>query len=95
MSSEIRELLRADWVDNLLDYGINEIDKAISQYVDDVKNRKAPHEGQIKAIIISNRAADVAAQPKAPEPSREPPATKEQAAAIMAQIGFTPKTFGG
>jgi len=95
MSKEVRELLRADWVNGLLDYTIEEIDQAIKDYVNDTKNRKAPHEGQIRAIVISNRQRDLAALPKQPEPGREPPVTKEQAAAILKEANFQPKTFGG
>lgn len=51
----------------MLNYSIAEIDAAIATYVDDVKNRKAAHEGQIKAIIITNRQRAVASEPKEPE----------------------------
>lgn len=67
ISNEIRIMLKADWTAVLLNYSIAEIDAAISSYVDDTKNRKAAHEGQIKAIIITNRQRAVASEPKEPE----------------------------
>lgn len=90
ISKEVRTILKADWTASLLNYSTDEIDAAIRKYVDDVKNRKAPHEGQVKAIIIANRQRAVAAQPKAQEPDT-PPAdviTAERRQEIMAEVGF-------
>ena len=73
----------------LLNYSIAEIDAAISSYVDDTKNRKAAHEGQIKAIIITNRQRAVASEPKEPEtyvPVKNK-ITPEAHAKLMAEYG--------
>lgn len=83
-------MLKADWNDKLMDYSIDEIDAAISDYVDDTSNKKAAHEGQIKAIIISKRQRIVASQPKLElqEPERIT-ATAEQRQAIMDKVNFS------
>jgi hypothetical protein len=93
MSEEIRSLLRADWVGKLADYGIDEIDRAIGQYVDNVQNRKAPHEGQIKHLILINRKADLDRQPKPeikPAPERAPITDDQRKRAIdlLVKTGF-------
>jgi len=91
ISKEVRTILKADWTAALLNYSEAEIDEAIRGYVDDVKNRKAPHEGQIKAIIIANRQHILGSQPKPPEPE-EPhrePMTAERREAIMRELGFS------
>ena len=89
ISAEVRSMLKADWNDKLMDYSIDEIDAAISQYVDDTKNKKAAHEGQIKAIIIANRQRVVASQPKAPDTyvPCENPITPEAHAKLMEEFG--------
>ena len=100
ISAEVRSMLKADWNDKLMDYSIDEIDAAISDYVDDVRNKKAAHEGQIKAIIIANRQRVVASQQKPVEPEPERiQATAEQRQAIIDEVNFSGdvkvKTFTG
>jgi len=90
ISDEVRTLLRADWTAALLNYSLDEIDAAITEYVNDTKNRKAAHEGQIKAIIVVNRQRVAASMPKyvKPEPERIQ-ATAEQRQAIMDEVNFS------
>jgi hypothetical protein len=82
----------AGWMDALQDYTKPEIIRAFSLHVSDNPNKR-PNEGHIRQIILSNRAAEIAAEPKAPEPPRPAPATPEQAAKILAEVGFQPRKF--
>lgn len=76
------------WMDALQNYTKPEIIAAFSKHVADNPNKR-PNEGHIRGLIISARSDAVAAIPKPPEPEREPPATKEQAAAILNAVGFS------
>ena len=73
-----------------MNYSLEERDAAIREYVDDTKNKKAAHEGQIKAIIIANRQRVVVSQQKAPDTyvPVENPITPEAHAKLMAEYDF-------
>ena len=95
ISDEVRTLLRADWTAALLNYSTEEIDAAITEYVNDTKNRKAAHEGQIRDIIIKNRhKATLPEKPKTYVPV-ENPITPEAHAKLMEEFGSvgTPRKF--
>ena len=92
--SMAHDRLIADWVDTLQDYPLTEVRAACRAWVQD-NPRRMPNEGDIRGKVMAARAKHVAALPKLqPEPQRER-ATPEQAAAILAEAGFKPKTFGG
>ena len=83
-----------DWMDALQDFPLDEVQAACRAWVQD-NPRRMPNEGDIRGKVMAARAKHVAALPKLqPEPQRER-ATPEQAAAILAEAGFKPKTFGG
>jgi len=79
MSEEIKTLLRADWIAALLDYSIEEIDRAIVDFTIE-RPDKCPNEGHIKKRIIANRGRDLLKQKPAPEndPERQPPTEAEK-----------------
>lgn len=89
-------MLKADWTAKLLNYSIAEIDNAISNYVDDVKNRKAAHEGQIRQIIIANRGRHMVRQPvtKTPTPVGDR-VSGERSSQIIRDAGINLKRTDG
>lgn len=96
--SMAHDRLLTDWMDALQDFPLDEVKSACRAWVE--KNpRKMPNEGDIRREILSVRANAVRAYQVAnPQQSYEPPAervTKEQAEAIMLEVGFRPKRFGG
>jgi hypothetical protein len=82
-----------DWMDALHDYPLDEV-KAACRAAVIANPNKIPNEGHIVAEILKARRAYLAANPPAtaPEPQRKP-INKEAAARIMAEAGFTPRTF--
>ncbi|KAF0675093.1 hypothetical protein PMES_02614 [Profundibacterium mesophilum KAUST100406-0324] len=92
--SAAHDRMLTDWMDALQDYPLDEIRAACRAAV--LANPgKMPNEGHIAAQIIAARGKRVAALPK-PAPVNEPRETlsADRAAAIMAEIGFRPQTFG-
>lgn len=87
------EMVKA-WMDALQNFTKPEIIAAFSKHVADNPNKR-PNEGHICALILAARANDVARLPKPPEPQRPPPVTKEQAAAILDNVGFSIRRVGG
>jgi len=92
-----QDRLLTDWMDALQDYPLNEVMAACRlAVIEDPKNM--PNEGHILKHIREARRevmqAHKRALPPPPEPERKP-MTAEQAAAIMAEVGFKPKSFGG
>lgn len=105
----VREMEAEDWVIILSGKPRWAIDAAVRWWkgADNEKRHKRPMEGDIAARAIFEMGAVRAANIKIaaydngvvlnsqpPEPHRKP-MTKEQAAAIMADVGFKPKTFSG
>jgi hypothetical protein len=90
LSEEIKTLLRADWTAALMDYPIDELDAAIASFTLSTPN-KCPNEGHIRQVIIANRTAIRARQPKPEEPEREK--VPFDAEKIMREVGFRPKKF--
>lgn len=86
--------LLTDWMDALQDYTIKEIRSACRQAVLDRPN-SCPNEGHIRKIILRERADIRRSLPKPVEPQRPAPCDPETAARIVAELGFTPKKFGG
>lgn len=92
--SMAHDRLISDWMDALQDFPLNEVQAACRAWVQD-NPRRMPNEGDIRGKVMAARAKHVAALPK-PEPVEiRERATPEQAAAILAEAGFKPKTFGG
>ena len=84
----------SDWMDALQDFPLNEVQAACRAWVQD-NPRRMPNEGDIRSKILAARSKHVATLPKPePEPRRET-VSAERAAAILAEAGFRPKTFGG
>lgn len=93
MEDGMRKLIRMDWLEALQDYPLNEVREACRIHTVEQPN-KVPNEGHIKAIVLRERAKQVAALPKPVEPER-PRATPEQRAKandILAQAGFRIRT---
>ncbi|KZY51014.1 hypothetical protein A3734_06540 [Sulfitobacter sp. HI0054] len=78
LDAPLRKMIRMDWMDALQDYPLDEVRAACRQHTIE-QPRKVPNEGDIKAIILRNRAKVVAALPKPVEPAK-PRATAEQRA---------------
>ncbi len=96
--SMAHDRLLTDWMDALQDFPLHEVKSACRAWVEK-HPRKMPNEGDIRREILSVRANAVRAYQAAnPEQSYEPRAervTKEQAEAIMLEVGFRPRRFGG
>lgn len=91
--SMAHDRLISDWMDALQDFPLDEVQAACRAWVQD-NPRRMPNEGDIRGKVMAARAKRVAALPNLqPEPQGER-ATPEQAAAILAEAGFKPKTFG-
>lgn len=90
--SPAHDRLLVDWMNALQDYPLDEVQTACIAAVAANPN-KMPNEVHVKAQIIAARAKLVAAAPRPvdPEPAR---VTKDAAADIMAQAGYTPKRMG-
>lgn len=91
-----QDRILTDWMDALQNYPLPEVMAACrAAVIDDPKNM--PNEGHILRHILEARRevtqAHKRALPPPPEPERKP-MTAEQAAAIMAEVGFKPKPFG-
>jgi hypothetical protein len=92
--SMAHDRILSDWMDALQDFPLNEVQAACRAWVQD-NPRRMPNEGDIRSKVMAARSKHVAALPKPePEPKREP-VSAERAAAILAEAGFRPKTFGG
>ena len=104
----VREMEAEDWVISLSGKPRWAVDAAVRWWkgVDNEKRHKRPMEGDIASRALLEMGAVRAANIKIaaydngvvlrdqpPEPPRKP-MTKEQAAAIMAEVGFKAKTFG-
>lgn len=104
----VREMEAEDWVISLTGRPRWAVDAAVRWWKgpDNPMRHKRPMEGDIVARVTEAMGAVLAAQVKVrafdagvtlperlPEPPRKP-MTAEQAAAIMAEAGFRPKTFG-
>lgn len=104
----VREMEAEDWVISLTGRPRWAVDAAVRWWKgpDNPMRHRRPFEGDIVARVIVEMGAVRAAQVKIsafdagvtiparlPEPERKP-MTAEQAAAIMAEVGFKPKTFG-
>jgi hypothetical protein len=84
-----------DWMDALQDFPLDEVQAACRAAVLKSPNRM-PNEGHVKAEIMKARSVLVSKNPVInhyEEP--EPRVTKEQAAKILEEAGFTPRRFGG
>ena len=83
-------LRMADWIAALEDWPIAEIQDALREWVMENPSRR-PNFGHISAKLKEKRGKAWAErkQPE-PEPVREP-VSKERAAEIMAQVGYTPR----
>lgn len=104
----VREMEAEDWVISLTGRPRWAVDAAVRWWKgpDNPMRHRRPFEGDIVARVIVEMGAVRAAQVKInafdagvtiPAPPSEPerkPMTAEQAAAIMAEVGFKPKTFG-
>lgn len=87
--------LISDWMAALQDYPLAEVQSALSVHVLDFPS-KMPNEGHVVAQIKAARKAHVEALPRRHEPEAERErATPEEAARIMADVGFKPKMMGG
>lgn len=85
--------LMKDWITALQDFPLSEVQAACRAWVE-AEPRRMPNEGDIRGKVMAARAKRVSALPK-PEPVEiRERATPEQAAAILAEAGFRPKTFG-
>lgn len=86
-------------MDVLENFSHSDIRYAWRDYQNDKKNftengRLArPHAGALRLIIL--RKIPKPRIVETPEPEGDPPATKEEAAAIMEEYGYKPKRFGG
>ena len=96
-ASEIRAAQLAWWCDELQDWTREQVVWGLRQWNRD-NPRARPTPGDILALMKTMRGKKEAEKLKAiappPEPERKP-MTAEKAAAIMAEVGFKPKTFGG
>jgi hypothetical protein len=93
--SAAHDRLVTDWMDALQDFPLAEVKAACVAWIRD-NPRKMANEGDIRAKIISARAAHVAGLPKPrePEPAAKP-VTAEAARQILERAGFSAKRFGG
>ena len=82
-----QDRLITDWMNALQNYTLAEIQGACGEFTSEFPD-KTPNEGHIRKIIIANRKKAIRSLPKAPEPEREPAATKEQAADILKAAGY-------
>ena len=90
----IHDRMLTDWMNALQDYPLDEVKAACVAAVLDAPG-KMPNEGHIKAQIVAKRSKVVAAHPRQIAPSSDrQPVDREAANRIMAEAGFTPKTFG-
>jgi len=95
-TSDIRTAQLAWWCDELQDWTREQVVWGLRQWNRD-NPRARPTPGDILGILKAMRgkveAEKLAAIALPSEPERKP-MTAEQAAAIMAEVGFKPKTFG-
>ncbi|AHD02937.1 hypothetical protein [Leisingera methylohalidivorans] len=88
------------WMDVLENCSHSEIRAAWRDYQTDPKNRTAsgrlakPDAGAIRAVILRKRPKPKVVPNQSAEPE-EPRVSAERAEAIMREIGFTPRRFGG
>jgi hypothetical protein len=93
---QIKAGILADWCDALEDWKQEQIVWALRKWRNDNPDKR-PNPGHIVAICKKARGMKLAkearqsAQPQ--EPQRKP-IDREAAARIMAEAGFTPRTFG-
>lgn len=96
-ADEIKAAQLAWWCDELQDWTREQVVWGLRQWNRDNPDKR-PTPGHILALMKTMRGKKEAKKLKAiappPEPERKP-MTAEQAAAIMAEVGFKPKTFGG
>jgi hypothetical protein len=94
-NSPAHDRIITDWMDALQDYPLDEIRSACREAVK-ARPNSMPNEGHIVAEIMKARAEFVHVNRRSPqpEPARER-LSAEQAARIVAEAGFKPKTFGG
>lgn len=87
----------SDWMDALHDFPLSEVKAACAAWV--LSNpRKMPNEGDIRAEIQKARHQQWLARKETmpPEPEREAErVSKDAAARILEEAGFTAKRFGG
>lgn len=95
MDSGLKASLRTDWVDVLSKYELQEVKAGIDRVFRETGgNVRSVNEHQVAAAIQKNRSEEFARLPKldVPKPAEER-VTAEQAAEIMEQAGFKPRTF--
>jgi len=94
-NSAAHDRIVTDWMDALQDYPLDEIRAACRAAILDRPNAM-PNEGHIIGKIMEARAAFIRATRRdaPPEPEKHK-ISAERAAAIMAEVGFKPKTFTG
>jgi hypothetical protein len=90
-----QEILR-DWMDLLDGFTRDEVTDACRAWLRD-KPRLKPTPGDIAQLVTEARGRALArwraSRPPEPEPERQP-ISKERAAELMAQAGFTPRRMG-
>ncbi len=90
-SDVVKEEIIADWMAGLEAFLPDEIRTACRTWQQDEPRRK-PNVGDIRKVILSNRAKAAAKEPKPPAPEREREEYDPQA--IFDEVGFKPKKFG-
>lgn len=81
------------WIEALEDWPLDQIRWGLRQWVMDNPSKR-PNFGHISQLLKAKRGEVWAARQEAqPEPQRDPPCSKEAAAEIMRQAGFSPKRF--
>lgn len=92
--SMAHDRIMTDWMDALQNFPLDEVKAACRKWVAS-NPRKMPNEGDICKIISAQRLEVVRSRPAQPEPDRDPPVTKEQAAQILKDLNVRVNKFGG
>lgn len=84
---DVKAGILADWCDELSDWTHEQIVWTLRKWRAEYPDRR-PNPGHIVAMMKDIRGRKIAATMPKIEPPKPEPATKEQAAAILAEIGF-------
>ena len=94
--AHVKAGIMADWADSLEDWTQEQILYALRKWRDQFPSKK-PNPGHIKGMLKETRGRAEARRNPAPKPA-EPAnnrVTADATQAIMDEIGWRPKTFGG